>query len=170
MISRLSLVVSSYAPLFVLLAVRFRDPRLWISCLAAALVGLIALWYLLHRDRRASAPSFMLASVQSAGAEAVGYLGAYLLPFLTVSSPGVRDLIAYAGFFVIAVVVHLRTAIVPVNPLLYLVGWSVYSVESTPQGGQAFKGFLVARGRVLSGETIRASRFDDSVLIGRQGA
>ena len=78
--------------------------------------------------RRFLAGNHVLASVQDAGVEAASYLAAYLLPFVTVATPTVRDVLAYGGFLLVAAAINIRSAVVQVNPLLYLLGYRVLSV------------------------------------------
>ena len=98
MLGRPLLFLSSYAPLFALLAIRFEQRWLWISCTVLAVLGVVSLWLLLRLDARSSPGPHTLVSSRDAGVEAAGYLATYLLPFLTVATPTIRDVIAYAGF------------------------------------------------------------------------
>ena len=69
-----------------------------------AALGVVSLWLLLRLDARSSPGPHTLASVRDAGVEAASYLATYLLPFLTVATPTVRDVLAYAGFLLVAAV------------------------------------------------------------------
>jgi hypothetical protein len=163
MLGRPLLFLSSYAPLFGLLAIRFEPRWLWISCGLLAALGVVSLWLLLRLDARASPGPHTLASVRDAGVEAAAYLGTYLLPFLTVATPTVRDVLAYAGFLLVAAVINLRSAVVQVNPLLYLLGYRVLSVTDD-HGLQAY---IITRHRLPAGDRVLATRFRDDVLVDR---
>jgi hypothetical protein len=163
MIAKLLLFLSSYAPLFALLAIRFEPRHLIIICASLAVLGLLGLVLLLCLDARASRGVHELTAVRDAGNEAASYLGAYLLPFVTVATPTVRDLIAYGGFMIVAGAVYIHSSVVQINPLLYLVGYRIYAAEDT-NGLQAY---LVARRRIRVGDSVEATRFGDSVLIDR---
>src|ERR1035438_9441157 len=80
MLGRPLLFLSSYAPLFALLAIRFEERWLWISCTALAVLGVVSLWLLLRLDARSAPGPHTLASVKDAGGEAAAYLATYLLP------------------------------------------------------------------------------------------
>lgn len=163
MLGKPLLFLSAYAPLFALLAVRFRPLELVIPCLALAVLGVIALMLLLRLDARATPGVHRLKDVKDAGAEAGAYLGAYLLPFLTVSAPSVRDAIAYVGFIIISAAIYLRSSVVQINPMLYLLGYRVLQVVDA-NGLQAY---FVTRRRVDVDQRIAATRFRDDVLIDR---
>lgn len=157
------LFFSSYAPLFGLLAIRFEQPLLWIPCAALAALGVGALWFLLHLDARQSLGPHVLASAQDAGPEAASYLASYLLPFLTVATPTPRDVVAYVGFLLVAASIYLRSSVVQVNPLLYLLRYRVLSVTDD----QGLRAYMITRRAVTSGSTVLATRFRDEVLIDR---
>jgi len=163
MLGKPLLFFSSYAPLFGLLAIRFVQPWLWISCAALAVLGVGSLWLLLHLDARSSPGPHLLASTRDAGPEAASYLASYLLPFLTVSVPTIRDIIAYIGFLVVAASIHLRSSVVQVNPLLYLLGYRVLYVTDD----HGLRAYMVTRRAVESGSTVLATRFRDEVLVDR---
>jgi hypothetical protein len=164
MLGKPLLFFTSYAPLFALLAIRFEPLALCLTCAGLAIVGVAALFALFRLDRRASPGAHQLKEVKHAGAEAGAYMGAYLLPFLTVSTPTLRDVIAYLAFIVVAGAVYLHSSVVQINPLLYLLGYRVLSVVDT-KGLQAY---LVTRRKDLRpDETIIATRLRDDVLIDR---
>jgi hypothetical protein len=163
MLGKPLLFVSSYAPLFGLLAIRFQQQWLRISCLVLACLGTGALWLLLRLDARASPGPHTLVVVKDAGPEAASYLAGYLLPFLTVATPSIRDIIAYLGFLVVAAAVHLRSSVIQVNPLLYLSGYRVLAVEDD-HGPAAY---MVTRRRPVVGTQVLATRFRDDVLVDR---
>jgi hypothetical protein len=112
MLGRPLLFLSSYAPLFALLAIRFEQRWLQISCTVLAVTGVVSLWLLLRLDARSSPGPHTLASVKDAGGEAASYLATYLLPFLTVATPTIRDVLAYAGFLLVAATISLRSSVV----------------------------------------------------------
>ena len=163
MLGRPLLFLSSYAPLFGLLAIRFEQRWLWISCTVLAVLGVVSLWLLLRLDARSSPGPHTLASVRDAGVEAAAYLATYLLPFLTVATPTVRDIVAYAGFLLVAAVIHLRSAVVQVNPLLYLLGYRVLAVTDD----HGLHGYLITRRLRQAGDRVLATRFRDDVLVDR---
>ena len=166
MLGRLLMYLSSYAPLFGLLAVRFTGPGLWVPCLVLAVAGAAAAGLLLLLDGRSSRGPHKLASVRDAGGEAAAYLASYLLPFLTVATPGWRDIAAYVGFLAVAAVISVRSPAAQVNPLLYLFGYRVLSVTDD-QGLQAY---LITRQVPLAGQRVLATRFRNDVLISRSAA
>lgn len=118
----------SYAPLQVILAVRFSTiaPRLIACSLALAGFG-DAVAILRGAERRAST-TVEVVEIRDRGAEVAGYLATYLLPFVVVTAPTARDFIAYGVYFLVAAIVYVRSDMIQVNPTFYAVGRRVVTV------------------------------------------
>jgi hypothetical protein len=148
-VTRFGLFLSSYAPLFGILAVRFTDPWLAATCFAVAALGVImARWILFaHADEAAVAP-ITATSVEDVGSQATTYLATYLLPFVALEQPGPRDVIAYALFFTVAALIYVRSDMLQVNPTFYLLGRRI--VKVTSKGGRML--YAISSQRVFPGE------------------
>lgn len=157
--------LSSYAPLLLILAIRFDESWLRATCVALAAVGIVGLLALmrLHREPLGQQGRHTLTGVRGAGEGASSYLAGYLLPFVTIGNPSLTDLIAYAGFFVVAYVVTTRTGIIQVNPTLFLLGYRVDSITDE-HGAQRYL-LSKTRDSITHGVTVRASRMSNDVLI-----
>lgn len=161
MLQRPLLFFSSYAPLFGILAIRFERPALVYACIALAAAGVAALLAIIWVHSGTNGPEMIIASVNNAGGEAASYLAGYLLPFVTVSQPGWRDVCAYGAFIVVAGIVHSRTSAIQVNPLLFLLGWRILQV-TTDSGATVF---LITRKAHFTGDTVCTSRLGDDVRV-----
>ncbi|RNI25086.1 hypothetical protein [Flexivirga caeni] len=158
--------VSAYAPLFVLLALRFDGATLRAVCAVLAVLGVIAAGAILRLHRGTTPGVHVVREARLAGTEASAFLAGYLLPFLTVSQPTGGDLAAYALFIVVAGIVHVRTGIIQVNPTLFCLGWTILALVDD-QGGQYY---LVTRHRYVPGDTLQAVAMGDDVLLERPPA
>lgn len=161
-IVKLAMFLSSYSPLFVMLAIRFEERSYRIGFLIAGGAGLIFVCVVLWLTKKSSSTSsYTLETASAAGSEASSYLAGYLLPFLTVSRPGLWDMLGYFAFFLVAGLVHWRTALIQVNPTLFLFGFRILRVRT--DGG--FEGYLLTRGEILLGEPITATRIANDVIM-----
>jgi hypothetical protein len=79
------------------------------------------------------------------------------------TSPTARDVLAYAGFLLVAATINLRSAVVQVNPLLYVLGYRVLSVTDD----HGLHAYMVTRHRPPAGNRVLATRFRDDVLVDR---
>jgi len=124
------LFLSSYAALFGILAIRFDGLALRLVCLGLCLIGLADTFRITHSARSRREPYVItIDESEDTGGEVSGYLASYLLPFVTVSAPGWRDLLAYSLFLVVGLVIYVRSNLVRVNPTLYLFGYRVLRVR-----------------------------------------
>jgi hypothetical protein len=152
----------SYALLFVILAIRFTQPVLSYTCLALALIGVSAGFATIRGHRRVEPEPLRIRKVQDGGGEVAGYLAAYLLPFVTVTEPGWRDLVAYGLFMFVSAVVYVRSSLVQLNPTLYLAGWRVYAVDL---GDIAWTGFVISRQPLRDNDAVNAVRLTDRLYV-----
>jgi len=161
-IQRGRLFVGSYAGLFALLAVRFDTLWLRLTCIGLAALGTIfMLWIVLVVARKSGAEPIRVTTVEDAGAEVSGYLVTYLLPFLTVATPTIRDVVAYGIFLFIGGLIYVRSEMTQVNPTLYLLGRRVAKVAT--DGG--WRGYIVVRSHPDPDDVVRVVSLNDSVRV-----
>ncbi|ROS22955.1 hypothetical protein [Cellulomonas sp. PhB150] len=146
---RLLLLTSSYTPLFVLLVIRFEDRALQIGCAIIAALGLVAAGVLIRAQGDEAGSPMELAEVRNEGGQVAAYLATYLLPFLTVSAPTGRDVIAYVGFLVVTGAILWRANALQVNPLLALLRFRLFEVVG--DGGLPWRGFLLSSKPIIPG-------------------
>jgi hypothetical protein len=161
LIVELAFFLNSYAPLFAILAVRFRTTSVAVSCAALAAIGIFAGVLVLSRFRRVNTIPWTVRTVEDRGSEVAGYLATYLLPFVTVAEPGLRDIVGYGLFLTVVAVIYIRSDLIRVNPTLYLLGWRLYAIEI----GQNWSGYLLARGAVARGTTLTAVRLSERLYV-----
>lgn len=158
--------LSSYAPLFAMLAVRFEPWWLVVLCGTLALVGLAAGLLVVHRFQRLPTSRWVLVAVEDRGEEVAGYLATYLLPLLTVAEPSVRDLVAYGLFLSVTAVVYIRSGLIRINPTLYVLRWHLHAVQI---GEAGWSGYVLSRQRLRVGDQLRGVRLTERVFISREG-
>ena len=152
---------SSYAPLFGILAVRFDPLWLRVACVVAMLLGVVTFVVLLRLQRRVGAGTYDVMEVREAGGEAASYLATYLLPFVVVANPSVRDVVAYVLFLVVAGVVSSRSTMIQVNPLLFIFGYHVLRLVDSNRSVW----FLISRKSPMAGDRIAATLWSDDVIV-----
>jgi hypothetical protein len=125
------LFLSSYAPLFVILAIRFQGTALRAVCAGLALIGFaylaVVLWVI---PRTTQQRAYSVDAVKDASGEVAGYRATYLVPFVTVASPSAADLVGYCIFAVVVLVIFMRSDLAQINPALYLLGRRVASITA----------------------------------------
>jgi hypothetical protein len=127
------LFLSSYAPVFVLLALRAYERVcavvvLSLTLLVLALFGTVAF---LLVARMKSPQQMTVISVEQRDGDLAGYLVAYLLPFLGFPASDWRDVLAIALFITFVGIVYVNSRMIYVNPLLALFGYHLILVRAT---------------------------------------
>lgn len=145
--TRFGLFLSSYAPLFLILAVRFTQFWLVIACVAAAVLGVgLAIWILYAHGQSAS-HSLQITKSEDVGGQATTYLVTYLLPFVAVDEPTLREVVAYGIFFAVAALIYVRSDMQQVNPIFYLLQRRIMKVTTA----QDRTLYAITRRRLLPG-------------------
>lgn len=156
--------VTSYAPLWVMLGLRFDPIELKSGLIALGGVSFAYVAWLVRRNARERPSNTTLTITGDAGSDVSGYLAAYLLPFLTVSEPDPSDLAAYGIFIAVAGLVYVRSDLAQINPTVYLANRRVF--RATVPVGQKTKEVFVISGRDLRvSSTLKGERFSDRVFI-----
>ena len=91
LIVELVLFLCSYAPLFLILAIRFTEHWLEALCGGLFVLGLGGGLAVVLRYSGVSGRSWTATRVEDRGAEVAGYLASYILPFVVVPEPSWRD-------------------------------------------------------------------------------
>lgn len=161
---RARLFLSSFTPLFALLALRFRPWQLWVPCAVLALSGAVLLAGLLRSRRRVVANPRSFVNVRDEGQQVAGYLAAYILPLLVVAQPTARDAAAYGGFLVVFALVFVRSDLLQVNPLLYLFGYRLLAADEQSSGVTYYLLAAAGRGTPESG-VLHVSDISGNLLL-----
>lgn len=166
MIAKSFLFLGSYSPLFLLLAIRLDDMWVRVACVLLFGLGAFGMFAYLKVNETSQPLDFQLKSVRDTGSESAAYLATYLLPFLTVTSPSLRDAIAFTGFLGVAYLVNLQSSLIQVNPLLYCFGYRVWAIETV----NGMRSYLIApKNSDLSPFIpLHAAQIDQEVLFQRK--
>lgn len=162
-ILKFRLFLGSYAVLFAILAIRFTGHWLPLVCGTLAVVGFADTWRIATAAGSKEPQTYKVEEVRDRGPEVAGYLATYLLPFVTVAAPSVRDLLGYTLFLVVSAVVYVRSEMVQINPALYLIGRRVVSVRT----GAGRWVYLVTRREPEVGTSIDAVSLRGDVVVVR---
>jgi hypothetical protein len=135
-------LLSSYAALnFILVARLSHWGALRWCCLGLGVLGVGDAFRLTLLAKTRGGDDKVFVEVRDSGSEIAGYLATYLLPLLAAPNPGTGEIIGYAIYGVLIVVITLRSDLAHVNPTLYALGWKIVSVRTNTGREQ----FLVCR-------------------------
>jgi hypothetical protein len=166
-----SLFLSSYAPAWLILAVRSYQRScvlFWISIgLAVASAGAFLLFIWLAR--RGGPFNATVDEVEPRDAELAAYVATYLLPFVVVFGAKAQDVIALGLFLAFIGLLWVNSDMIYLNPLLTAIGYHVYIVRITPTGGTSdnvTRSFLLSHQSDLRpGASVRPHAIGNNVFI-----
>jgi len=130
--TKLLLFISSYLPLWIIFV--FLDgTRLdcWIVLPIGAIVaGLVGLWFLGWYTRVISQTPLVVAEAYRIDTDNVAYILTYIFPFVGTALTTQQEAIGFGALFVVVALVYVGADMIYVNPVLTLLGWRVYRIQS----------------------------------------
>jgi hypothetical protein len=162
--TRLILFLSSYAPLFLIIAVRgWRDSR----CLAAGLGGVsiisvIVLFAFIATARKLASDKISVASVVSRDGDAMSYIVTYLLPFLAVKLSEFADVTSLGIVIFVIGLLYVNSNMIYTNPVLNIAGYHVFEIQD---GDGKTAALISKRSYVRVGSEVNAISIGDFVLL-----
>jgi hypothetical protein len=135
---RARVLLSSYAALnFILVARLSHWGALRWCCLGLGVLGVVDAIRLTLLAKTRGGDEKVFVEVRDSGSEIAGYLATYLLPLLAAPNPGTGEIIGYAIYGALIIVITMRSDLAHVNPTLYALGWKIVSVR-TSSGRERF--------------------------------
>ncbi len=166
--ARLALFFSSYTPLAIIFIVLYFG-RSWAVVIIAALsaiIGLCSLFWIMHRAAADIAPvSAVVVDYRQRGDEVMGYVAAYLIPFVGFSLTDIRQGIALLVFLLVLAYLYVTTEMIHVNPMLYIVGYRIYDVTFEPSIVRT----VITYGELRRGDVLQLAPLSGDLQIGRVG-
>jgi hypothetical protein len=121
---RIALFLSSYAPLFALLAYKNRhSERTWITLSAIAVASILALLAVMFSKRGEHGASITIQHSRPKDGDVLAYTATYLVPFLGVDLTQAEGIVVLAGFLLVLGIVYVNSDMLFVNPVLSLAGY-----------------------------------------------
>jgi hypothetical protein len=164
LLTRLILFLSSYAPLFVIVAMRgWRDTRpIAYALVGVAIISVIVLFIFLSSARKLASGKVSVASVVSRDGDIMSYIVTYLLPFLAVKLNDPMDVGSLAVVFIVIAILYVNSNMIQTNPVLNLVGYHLFEIQDA-DGKTA--SLICKRAYIRTGSEIDAVSIGDYVLL-----
>lgn len=131
-VTKVLLFLSSYLPLWIVLIIVNGRQLGWlvlapIGALIGGVIGLIALFKWVRSE---SAVPLVIGAVERNDIENVTYVVTYLFPFVGNYLTDQTTAAGLAILFVFVMAVYVRADLIHINPVLTLLGWHIYRIES----------------------------------------
>jgi hypothetical protein len=130
---------SSFSPLLVVFALldSFGRGAATVICWCLAALGPLLLLGVFAVARRLEGVPLVAASNQRRDADVLAYVATYLIPFLTVNAVTLRSRLAVGVFIALIALFYIRGEMYFLNPLLGVVGYRVFEVQTGAGDGSA---------------------------------
>jgi len=158
------LFLSSYAPLFVIIAVRSwsTNRHLAVGLGILAVLSVVVLFAFLHTVRTLSVTKMKVASVRSRDGDVMSYIVTYLLPFLAVKPDDLTDVMSQGIFFLVIGILYVNSHMIYANPILNIVGYHIFEIEDVE--GKV-SSLICNRSYIRIGSEVDAISIGDYVLL-----
>lgn len=164
-LARAAMFFSSYAPLAAIFFVLYvgRVNSVALVAVAACLLGVLGLWWFLHAARSDVEPTTrVVLDYHKGGTEVMGYVAAYLIPFVGFTLGDLRQDVALIIFFGVLAYLYVSTNMLHINPMLYFLGYRVYEV--TFENGRSQH--LITKSELARNDVLKIARIDFDLWIG----
>jgi hypothetical protein len=167
--TRLILFLSSYAPLFVIIAMRgwHNSRRIAIGLAIVAVLSVIVLFAFLYVVQKMSAGKVSISSVVSRDGDVMSYIVTYLLPFLAVKLDDPTDVASLGIVFAVIGLLYVNSNMIQTNPVLNIAGYHIFEIED---GDGKTASLICKRAYVRTGSEINAVSIGDYVLLEKKNA
>lgn len=164
MVARAILFLSGYAPLFLIFSIQYFDKYgLW-ALIPAGLGALAMLGLMIWIGwlKNTSAVPVPIRAVRRKDAEVIAYMFAYVFPFLGLDLKDNASTIGLGVFFVVLMVLNVSSNMVHINPMLNLLGYHVYEVDTDSAENHTL---ITRRSRLVRDTDINAVSIGDDVWM-----
>lgn len=169
-----SLFLSSYLPLFALVGARSigKSTSIALACAGLVVAGAVGTILFFRTARHKPLGRYEILDVQKRDGDVAAYAATYLLPFVTVFSDDLRDVLTLAAFIAFLGIIYVRSRLIYVNPLLALFGYHLWQVIPVTAGAEHREGqtrwpryLLTQRSTLYSEQKVSAYRILDDLLL-----
>lgn len=131
---RVAMFLSSYSPLFALLAYTNRHVHGALPILGAvAFLSLLGLAAVMYGARDERGPRLVVAHAKPQDGDVLAYIATYLIPFLGLDLSKHDDIVVLCVFLLVLMLVYVNSSMIFVNPILSVAGYHSFEIED-PDG------------------------------------
>jgi hypothetical protein len=162
--TRAVLFLSSYSPLFLIMAVKYAPTHRYfgvgMTLLSVVSVSLLLLY--LRAASRLAVDRIVVERISGKDVEAMGYIATYLIPFLDLKIEEISNAISLLLLFGVLGVLYVHSNLIYVNPILNLLNYHLFEVELAGGGSAA----LLSKRRFLErNSTIAVASLGEQILL-----
>lgn len=136
-VSKSALFLSSYAPLFAILAIKYHANDTWValgSSLATVISVLLFIFLLVALSRGSVSEPVKVKAVARRDGEILSYAITYFLPFLSLDLSKKEDLASFLLLYGVIWLSYVRANAIHINPLFHILGYRLFEIEESSTG------------------------------------
>ena len=163
--TKLMLFLSSYFPLFIIIAITQR--KNWgYYFLTPAIIGFSAIIWLaswLAWANKKSPEELSISKAKSKDPEVVAYIISYMLPIAGSKFSDFDGAAIVVIFFILIMILNMNSNLVYINPVLNFIGYHLFEVE-LESGNDIL--LITRREQLLNGQKVNGKRVASSIFLG----
>jgi hypothetical protein len=162
--TRLILFLSSYAPLFLIIALRgWHESRsLALGLVTVAVISVVVLFVFLRNAQKLAQDKIQISSVASRDGDAMSYIVTYLLPFLAVKLNDLTDIASLGIVLFVIGLLYVNSNMIYTNPVLNIAGYHIFEIQD---GGGKKTALICKRSYLRMASEIDVISVGDYVLL-----
>jgi hypothetical protein len=159
---RLELGLAAFYPAFALLAFRSRETAWAWGFLGVGFLCALCVIHLILAVNRGNPEAIRFADIKDLSGDLLGHISTYLVPAFVDTSESTEAVVVSVAIMALILHVHVATGRVHVNPVLYALGYRVYTASTS--GGATF--YVLAQTDVADwGSAVSCVQVGQALLI-----
>jgi len=162
--TRVVLFLSSYTPLFLIMAVKYGTNHSYfaLSMVLLSVVSVLIRLLYLKTAARMSVDRVVVEKISGKDTEAMSYIVTYLIPFLDIKIDEPSNFISLLILFMVVAVVYVHSNLIYINPTLNILKYHLFEIEI--EGGKT-AALLSKRSFVERGSNISVISLGDQIFL-----
>lgn len=160
------LLLNAWSPLFLIVLIKSFLPSSGAGRVLFAMLSLLVvlsyavLFLIITLNKSMQGIPVKISKISSKNTGALIYVVIYLIPFVNFDLSRWNDAVSLALFLIVAAIIYVRADLKYVNPVLNILGYSIYEAES---GRTAFT--LISRRKIRNGELIEVVELAEEIYL-----
>ena len=162
--TRVVLFLSSYTPLFLIMAVKYAPAHRYfaLSMILLAVISIVLLLFYLKQSASLAVDHVVVEKISGKDTEAMSYIVTYLIPFLDIKLDEISSAVSLLLLFLVVGILYVHSNLIYINPTLNLLRYHLFEIEI--EGGMS-SALLSRRRFVERGASIPVVSLGEQILL-----
>jgi hypothetical protein len=162
--TRVVLFLSSYTPLFLIMAVKYGSGHRYfgLSMVLLSVISIALLFFYLKQSSTLAVDHVVVEKISGKDTEAMSYIVTYLIPFLDIKLDEISSSVSLLLLFLVVGILYVHSNLIYINPTLNLLRYHLFEIEL--EGGMT-SALLSKRRFVERGASIPVVSLGEQILL-----